>query len=111
MTWLRVIRIARKLIDLAVALFLVLLGVSMVLMVTGCATTETAPQGVQAVAEAPCDPAKAPKPRPLPADSLTGAEDLFTWGTTMWADYLARRAYQRELEAFVEECTKPSGSS
>ena len=80
-----------------------------VLLLSACATPEgVSPNAVkQAVAEPPCSAQKRPQKRPLPADSLTGAEDLFTWGTTMWADFLARRAYQREMETFIEECVRP----
>lgn len=75
----------------------------------GCATPEgVSPNAVkQAVSEAPCSAQKRPQRRPMPADSLTGAEDIFTWGTTMWADFLARRAYQLEMETFIDECVRP----
>lgn len=79
----------------------------MLAFLVACATTETAPATVGvAVAEAPCDAGKAPKVPTFPADVLRGDEDIFTLGKVLWADRLARRAYQRQAEAFIAECTK-----
>lgn len=77
----------------------------------GCATQETAPPVVkQAVAEAPCNGQKAPRRPAFPSDALTGNEGLWTIGTALWAERKARRAYEAELEVFVEECTRASGN-
>ena len=77
------------------------------LLCAGCATEGVAPGVVKAATpEPPCDAGKAPRARQYPADSLTGAEDLYQLGQVLWADRLARRAYQREAEAFIEECTR-----
>lgn len=87
----------------------VLAAFSCALALGACATPEgVSPNAVkQAVSEAPCNPQKRPQKRPLPADALTGEEDIFTWGATMWADFLARRAYQLEMETFIDECVRP----
>lgn len=77
-------------------------------LLVGCETTGTAPSTVkQAVPEAPCKSSL--KPRPVyPADVLVGGEDIWTLGTTLWADRAARRARELELETVVEGCTRPS---
>lgn len=77
------------------------------LLLAGCAAREVAPPAVStAVPEAPCD-ADVPVRPVFPADALTGNEDIFTLGTTLWADRKARRAYELQLEAIAEGCTKP----
>lgn len=82
------------------------LGVAL-LALAGCATQTVAPQVVkQAVAEAPCDAGKRPQRPVLPADGLTGDEDIFALSTTLWADRKARRAYEAPLEKFAEECSR-----
>lgn len=80
---------------------------ALALAVAGCAAQQTA-GGVtkEAVATATCDGSKVP-PRPaFPADALTGKEDVFTIGVTLWADRKARQAYELPLEAFYAECSK-----
>lgn len=81
-----------------------------VLALAGCAAQELAPVTVrEAVAEAPCDPAKLPRRPVFPADALTGGEDIFTIGTVLWADRKARKAYGVELEVFAAGCAgRPS---
>lgn len=76
------------------------------LLLAGCAAAEVAPPAVStAVPEAPCD-ADVPARPVFPADALTGNEDIFTLGTTLWADRKARRAYELQLEAIAEGCTR-----
>ena len=73
--------------------------------IAGCGMLETAPITVdRAVAEAPC---KVDVPvRPVfPADTLTGDEDIFTIGKTLWADRLARRGYGLQLETAIKGCS------
>ena len=84
---------AHKLMTLAVALAL-----------AGCASEPTAPGTVKVPVATPCD---APVPtRPVfPADTLTGAEDIFTLGKTLWADRKAREAYELEVRTALEGCT------
>jgi len=85
----------------------VLAAIAAAALTAACATQEVAPGVVkQATPEPPCDAGKAPKGRVYPADSLTGQEDIYQMGAALWADRLARRAYQREAEAFIEECTR-----
>lgn len=77
------------------------------LLCAACATDGAAPGVVKAATpEPPCEAGKAPKARVYPADNLTGQEDVYQLGVVLWADRLARRAYQREADAFIEECTK-----
>lgn len=78
-----------------------------VVLAAGCAT-ETAPQTGKAVAEAPCDAGKKPQRPVFPAEALTGQEDIWVMGTTLWADHKARRAYELALEKFADECSKKS---
>lgn len=86
---------------------LVLAAVALALL-AACATAPTAPAVVkQAVPEAPCAVAVPPRPT-FPADALTGAEDVFRIGVVLWADRLARRAYELQLETALEGCTRPA---
>ena len=83
--------------------------VGLALLLTGCAgwSDKPAPSTVgRAVAEPPCDAAKVPRRPAFPADSLGGAEDIFTLGVTLWADRKARRGYELELETVLEGCTR-----
>lgn len=81
-----------------------------VLLLAGCAVQDVVSGTTkEAVAEAPCK--KTPPARPIfPADALTGDEDIFTMGQTIWADRLERRAYERQLEVYAEECSRSSTS-
>lgn len=70
----------------------------------GCGSLPTTvevkvPVPVPCLSQAPVRPA-------FPADGLTGSEDLFTLGQTLWADRLTRRAYELELEAALSGCLK-----
>ena len=71
----------------------------------GCAGTPTAPATVAiAVAEPPCR--VSPPPRPVfPVDALAADADIWTIGTALWADRLARRAYELELETAIRGCS------
>lgn len=74
-------------------------------IISGCAGLETAPATTdKAVAEAPC---KADVPaRPVFAgDTLTGDEDIWVIGTTLWSERLTRRAYELKLEIIAARCT------
>lgn len=75
-----------------------------VILLAGCAMDAALP-AKQAVAEAPCK-ADVPKRPVFPADTLTGNEDIWTIGTTLWADHKARKAYELELEKIAEGCTR-----
>lgn len=75
-------------------------------LLAGCATTETAPPVVkEAVPEEPCKAKLGPRPT-YPADTLTGDEDIWQIGTTLWADRKSRKAREIELETVVEGCTR-----
>lgn len=83
----------------------------LVMAVAGCAGMETAPGNTkEAVAEPPCDASKVPQRPVLSADSLTGDEDVWTMGKTLWADRKARIAYELQLEKIADECTKRSAA-
>lgn len=83
------------------------LAIAAALVLAACAGPQTAPATVsQAVAEKPCDGSKVAARPAFPADALTGKEDVFTIGKTLWADHLARKAYELPLERFYEECSK-----
>lgn len=76
------------------------------LALSGCAIDTDSGTTKEAVAEEPCDRSKLPRPPILAADALTGDEDLFVIGTTLWADRKARQAYERELATFADGCSK-----
>ena len=84
-------------------------GISLAaVLLAGCAGIGTAPATTkQAVPEAPCKSSLSARPA-YPADTLTGTEDIWTMGTTLWADRQARKARELELETTVEGCTKPA---
>lgn len=73
----------------------------------GCASVPTTVE-VKVPVPVPCLSQTPAKPA-LPADALTGSEDLFTLGQTLWADRLARKAYELELEAALSGCLKLPG--
>ncbi len=79
-----------------------------VLLLSACAGAPTAPAVVKEAVYQPCDVPTPPRPV-FPADSLTGDEDLFTLGKTLWADRLARQAYEVEVRTALEGCTKKAG--
>ncbi len=70
----------------------------------GCAGTPTAPATVKVAVATPCD-APVPVKPVFPADTLTGDEDIFTLGKTLWADRKARQAYEIEIRTALEGCT------
>lgn len=80
----------------------------LLLLLSGCAWfSDTAPGTTStAVPEAPCN-ADVPARPVFPADALTGDEDIFTLGTTLWADRKARKAYELQLETIAVGCTSP----
>jgi len=75
-------------------------------LIQACATPTAPPTVSVAVAEPPCKVNFPPRPI-FPADALTGDEDLWTIGTALWADRLARKAYELQLETAIEGCRKP----
>lgn len=82
-----------------------LLALAAVLLLAGCETTRTAPASIpRPVPEAPCK-ADVPARGVMPADTLTGDEDIFTLGAVLWADRLTRQAYELKLEIIVARCT------
>lgn len=81
--------------------------ISLFLTLLGCAhAPQTAPPVVKVPTPVPCQTAVPDRPT-LPADALTGAEDIFSWGTTMISDRLLREAYEIDLRTRLIGCTKP----
>ena len=75
------------------------------LALAGCAGVGTAPSSIkEAVPEAPCK-ADVPDRPTFPADTLTGEEDIWTLGVTLWADRKQRQAYELKLEIIAAKCT------
>ncbi len=70
-----------------------------------CSSAPTAPAVVNKAVYQPCDLAVPARPV-FPADSLTGDEDIFTLGKTLWADRQARMAYEVEVRTALEGCTR-----
>jgi hypothetical protein len=71
----------------------------------GCDTIPTAPELLEVPVPVPCVE-RVPERPAFPADGLTGEEDIWTLATTLWADRLARRAYELRLETVVLACSK-----
>lgn len=73
--------------------------------IAGCAGTPTAPAIVKEAVYMPCS-APVPAQPVFPADTLTGDEDIWTLGKTLWADHKARQAYELEIRTALEGCVK-----
>jgi hypothetical protein len=82
-----------------------LLIILVALAVAGCAGTPTAPAVGKEAVYMPCN-APVPEKPVFPADTLTGDEDLWTIGKTLWADHKARQAYELEIRTALEGCVK-----
>ena len=81
------------------------IGVALLLAVlSGCGTVPAIPATVAVAVPQPCD-APVPDKPVFPAEALTGAEDIFTLGKTLWADLKARQAYELKLRTALEGCT------
>lgn len=74
----------------------------------GCAGSPTAPGTVKVAVSTPCE-ADVPALPVFPADTLTGDEDIFTLGKTLWADRKARQAYELKVRTALEGCTARVG--
>lgn len=84
-----------------------LLALLAVIFAGGCASVESvAPVTVTTAVAMPC-PTRVPTRPAFPADSLTGAEDLWTIGTTLWADRKLRQAYEIDIETRLKGCVEP----
>jgi hypothetical protein len=82
--------------------------ISGIFLLAGCADTPTAPGVVKEAVYMPCD-APVPALPVFPADTLTGDEDIFTLGKTLWADRKARQAYELKVRTALEGCTARVG--
>lgn len=76
---------------------------ALAVILKGCALNPTVPSAVNVAVATPCDAPVPDKPT-FPADTLTGKEDIFTIGKTLWADKLARHAYEIKLRTALEGC-------
>lgn len=76
------------------------------LLLAACAAPATAPATVKVPVPVPCQAAVPARPV-FPAEALTGDEDLWTIGKALWADLLAREAYERQLRTALEGCVAP----
>lgn len=74
------------------------------LLLAGCATKEDTSGTMATAVWVPCQTAVPSKPV-FPAETLTGKEDLFTIGKTLYADVQARVAYETDLRTRLEGCT------
>ena len=70
----------------------------------GCAADLTAPATVKVAVAMSCE-ADVPALPVFPADTLTGDEDIFTLGKTLWADRKTRQAYELKVRTALEGCT------
>lgn len=78
---------------------------ALAVLLSGCVTTGTAPGTVkEAVPEAPCK-ADVPARPVFASDTLTGEEDIWTLGVTLWSERKARQAYELKLEIIAARCT------
>lgn len=84
-----------------------LLAALAVVFAAGCASVQTAPPTVSKAVATPC-PTSMPARPAFPVDRLTGAEDLWAIGSALWAERLARSAYELELEVKLAECIRPA---
>lgn len=82
-----------------------LLIILVALAIAGCAGGAAAPGIVKEAVYMPCN-APVPEKPVFPADTLTGDEDLWTMGKTLWADHKTRQAYELELRTALEGCVK-----
>lgn len=73
-------------------------------ILAGCGSAPTIPATVSVAVDKPCDVPVPDKPV-FPAEALTGGEDIFTLGKTLWADRKARQAYELKLRTALEGCT------
>lgn len=81
-------------------------ALAMAMALAGCAGVATAPATVSKAVAVAC-PTSVPPVPVFPADTLTGDEDIFTLGTTLWADIKARKAYEIDLSTRLAGCVAP----
>ena len=73
-------------------------------ILAGCGSAPSIPATVSVAVDKPCD-VPVPDVPVFPVEALTGAEDIFTIGKTLWADIKLRTAYELKLRAALEGCT------
>jgi hypothetical protein len=78
-------------------------GAIIIATLMGCAGPQTAPGVVKVPVSVPCQTQVPPRPV-FPSDTLTGDEDLWTLGITLWADRKARKAWELDIETRLKGC-------
>lgn len=73
-------------------------------ILAGCGSAPSIPATVSVAVDKSCDVPVPDKPV-FPAETLTGNEDIFTIGKTLWADLKLRTAYELKLRTALEGCT------
>ena len=76
-----------------------------IVLLAGCGTIPVPAGTVKEAVWTPC-PVDVPERPVFPADTLIWDEDLWTIGTTLYADRQARQAYEIKLEDRLIGCTK-----
>lgn len=77
------------------------------LILAGCSTVETAPATVSVAVFRPCPTSMPPRPV-FPTESLALDADIWTIGTALWAEILAREAYELQLATRLQGCIEPA---
>ena len=83
-----------------------LIAILLLAALVGCATKPIPPTVVKEAVIMPC-PVAVPDRPVFPADDLALDADIWTLGTALYADRLAREAYEIDLRARLIGCTKP----
>lgn len=84
--------------------FLTTILIALAAVLAGCGSSPAIPATVNVAVATPCD-APVPDKPVFPSESLTGNEDIFTLGKTLWADLQLRTAYELKLRTALEGCT------
>ena len=83
-------------------------AITIALALAGCVSPpKTAPAVISKPVILPCQ-VDVPQRPVMPADTLTGSEDIWTLGVTLWADRKAREAYEIAIRTRLEGCVKPA---
>ncbi len=75
------------------------------IVLPGCGAIAVAGGTVKEAIWVPC-PVDVPERPVFAADSLSGAEDLFSIGSALWSDRLSREAYEIAIRTRLVGCTR-----
>ena len=81
-------------------------AIMLVLLLAGCASKPIPPTVVKEAVIMPCQTQVPDRPA-FPADDLGLEADIWTLGTALWADRLAREAHIIDLRTRLIGCTRP----